>query len=369
MSKLMPWLILIGFFSLLISSVIFISRKITFSLGLESNIPMYVLFSSIVIFFFAAGIAFINATSSMGHLLYQIATITMGVYLFLLMSVLLLSFIHVFYPLKPGLFGIAILAFTLSLSIYGWWNANNVRITKLEVPIAGLEQEIKAVHLTDIHIGHFRTGSYLDQLVDQTNRLKPDVIFITGDYLDSKYALDYKYFAPLRKLNAPVYFVDGNHDHATQTRLIKEMMIKAGVKVLDNQVEEFMGLQIIGLTHMLADRQSFNMHASANNPTISETLPRLNIEKNKPSVLLHHSPDGIKYASKAGIDLYLAGHTHAGQIFPFNFVAALIFDYNKGLHEYENTRIFVSQGTGTFGPPFRLGTQSEMIDILLIPAK
>ncbi len=369
MSKLIPWFILIGFFSLLILSVIFISRKVSFSLGLASNIPMYLLFSGIVIFFLTAGLGLINSTSNSGHLIYQIATISMGVYLFLLMSVLLTTLIHSFYPLKPAYFGLSLLLFTLGISLYGWWNAFDIKTTKLEVPMKGLQQEIKAVHLTDVHIGHFRTGSYLDNLVDQSNQLNPDVVFITRDYLDSKYALDYQYFAPLKNLKAPVYFVDGNHDHATQTRIIKEMMRKAGVRVLDNQVDEFMGLQVIGLTHMLADRESINMHASANNPTISETLPRLSIDKSKPSVLLHHSPDGIKYASKSGVNLYLAGHTHAGQIFPFNYIAALLFDYNKGLHQYENTKIFVSQGTGTFGPPFRLGTRSEVIDIKLIPSE
>jgi len=84
-------------------------------------------------------------------------------------------------------------------------------------------------------------------------------------------------------------------------------------------------------------------------------------------VLLHHSPDGIKYANQHGVDLYLAGHTHAGQLFPIKYIAKLIFDYNKGLRDYNGTKIYVSQGAGTFGPPMRVGTISELTLLKLKP--
>lgn len=231
----------------------------------------------------------------------------------------------------------------------------------------GLAKEMKAVHLTDIHIGHFRTNGFLQQLIDKTNAQNPDVIFITGDYLDSRYALDARYFAPLKQLKAPVCFVDGNHDHATDNDSIAFLMRSAGVKVLENEVITLNGLQIIGLKHMLADRNSLDMHASGHNPTISEILPRLDIDPDKAAVLLHHAPNGIKHANKYGVDLYLAGHTHAGQIFPFNLVANMMFEYNRGLHDFKGTKVYVSEGVGTFGPPFRLGTKSEIISFALSP--
>ena len=118
---------------------------------------------------------------------------------------------------------------------------------------------------------------------------------------------------------------------------------------------------------MMADSNTYNMHAAGNSSTIKGTLERLQVNKNKPAILLHHSPDGIKYASQYGIDLYLAGHTHAGQLFPIKYIAGLIFEYNKGLHEFNGTKLFVSQGAGTFGPPMRVGTISEMTVIDLVP--
>ncbi|MFV0590922.1 MAG: hypothetical protein ACK5M7_06020 [Draconibacterium sp.] len=94
---------------------------------------------------------------------------------------------------------------------------------------------------------------------------------------------------------------------------------------------------------------------------------QLNIFPEQPTVLLHHSPDGIEYANRHGVDLYLAGHTHNGQLFPFNLLVPLFYKYNKGLSDFKGTNIYVSQGAGAFGPPMRVGTISEMPFITLKP--
>ncbi|MDV7187930.1 metallophosphoesterase [Lutibacter sp. TH_r2] len=268
---------------------------------------------------------------------------------------------------SPSIYGFIGFGLACLISVLGYWNASNIRVTPVNIPIQGLNQEVKAVHLTDIHIGHFRTNGFLQKIISKTNAQNPDVIFLTGDYLDSKYALNKKYFEPLKQLKAPIYFVDGNHDHATDNDSIVALMRSVGVKVLENEVTHLNGLQIIGLNYMLADRNSLDMHASGDNPTIAETLPRLDIDREKATVLLHHAPNGIKYANKYGIDLYLAGHTHAGQIFPFNFFSDMMFEYNRGLHDFKGTKVFVSEGVGTFGPPFRIGTKSEIISLTLSP--
>ena len=118
---------------------------------------------------------------------------------------------------------------------------------------------------------------------------------------------------------------------------------------------------------MRADSLASDMHAGGGHETIKTVLPRIQTDPGKPTILLHHSPDGIQYAHEKGVDLYLSGHTHAGQLFPINYIAGLLFKYKKGLHDYKGTRIFVSQGTGTFGPPMRLGTIAEIALITLKP--
>lgn len=217
------------------------------------------------------------------------------------------------------------------------------------------------MHLTDVHIGHFRGKEFLQSIVERTNAANVDVVFMTGDLFDGKVALKRENMEPFKDLNAPIYFIEGNHDNYTGIQQIKSDLRSFGVIVLENEIVDFRGIQIIGLNHMLADNNSANMHAVANGKTVRNVLDSLPLKEDQPSILLHHGPDGIKYAAEHGVDLYLAGHTHAGQIFPANIVANWMFEYNRGLHDYKGTKVFVSQGVGTFGPPMRVGTISEMV--------
>jgi predicted MPP superfamily phosphohydrolase len=203
--------------------------------------------------------------------------------------------------------------------------------------------------------------------VNRTKQLNPDMVFIIGDYLDGKIELKDETFAPLRQLNVPTFFVGGNHDEHTDLEAIKEKMRAAGVKVMENEVVEIENVQVVGLDYMKADDQAFDMHPSTGKQTIKKVLPGLKMNQEKPAILLHHSPVGVKYAKEQGIDLYLAGHVHAGQLFPITIISKLFFPYNSGLYEYEGLKIFVSQGAGTFGAPMRVGTKGEITLIALKP--
>ncbi len=367
--KILPIIILTTFFALVVSVIIYLAKRFAMSFEAVNTLPFYIGFSVVIILFFVAGIVFINSTGAIEHIIFKIAAIVIGVFLFTIFSVIIVDVIGLFIKFSPRTYAISYISLTALITLFGLWNSFNIQNTRLEIPMDGLTENIKAVHLTDIHIGHFRTNGFLDKMIEKTNAENPDVIFITGDYLDSRYALDNKYFEPLQKLNAPVYFVDGNHDKATNNESINSLMRKNGINVLENKVMHFKGLQIVGLMHMIADNHSFDIHASGQNQTIESVLPQLNIDRNKASVILHHAPNGIKYAQQNGIGLYLAGHTHAGQLFPFNFIASMMFEYNRGLHDYKGTKVFVSEGIGTFGPPFRLGTKSEIVTLNLTPKR
>jgi predicted MPP superfamily phosphohydrolase len=193
------------------------------------------------------------------------------------------------------------------------------------------------------------------------------VVFFTGDLLDGKIGLVEESMQPLKDLNAPIYFVEGNHDKYTGVNAIKKYLTDIGVNVLTNEVADWNGLQIIGLNHMIADSTAYDMHAEQGRLSVRTALETLEFDESKPVILLHHGPAGIKHATNAGVDLYLAGHTHGGQIFPATLVARAIFEYNKGLHRYQDTYVYVCQGTGTFGPPMRVGTKSEMTILTLKP--
>jgi predicted MPP superfamily phosphohydrolase len=308
-----------------------------------------------------------NSTSFSGNIVYIISAVTMGVVLYILLSVLFIDFINLFVKIPPLTMGLLALSITLLVSVYGMLNSWNLKVTRQEVSIKGLIKPVRAMHLSDIHIGHFRGKKFLQNIVNKTNEQNVDVVFITGDLFDGRIRLTKDELAPLTQLKAPVYFIEGNHDRYTGVNVIKDYLRQLHINVLENEIANFGELQVIGLNHMLADSAAYNMHAAGNSSTIKGTLENLPVNKNKPAILLHHSPDGIKYASQNGIDLYLAGHTHAGQLFPIKYIAGLIFEYNKGLHEFNGTKLFVSQGAGTFGPPMRVGTISEMTVIDLVP--
>jgi uncharacterized protein len=367
MKHLLPYLFLILFLGILISANIYLARRFNFYFSIENTRLFYFIFPGLTLLMLFGVMPFSNSTSIIGNLIYIISATTMGVVLYLLLSVLVVDVINLIVAIPPKKMGLSVLSITLLVVVFGMLNSWNVQVTKQEVSIKGLTKPVRAMHLSDIHIGHFRGKNFLQKIVDKTNAQNVDVVFITGDLFDGRFHLTKDDLEPLTQLKAPVYFIEGNHDRYTGVKIIKDYLRELNVTVLENEIANFGEFQIIGLNHMQADSMSYNMHAAGNSSTIKGTLENLPILKNKPAILLHHSPDGIEYASQNAIDLYLAGHTHAGQLFPIKYIASLIFRYNKGMHEFNGTKLFVSQGVGTFGPPMRVGTISEITVINLVP--
>jgi len=355
------------FLSILVGANIYLGRRFAWYFNLEHTRPLVWGFASLTVFMILGLALFTNATGLTGQLIYASAAILMGFMLYLLLSVLLADLAHLFIRMKPLYFGLAALLLATLVSVYGIINAFNIRTNEMELEIEGLTRELRLMHWTDIHLGHFRGAGFLHKLVDRTNEQKADVVLITGDLFDGKIRFGDASLESLRQLEAPVYFVAGNHDGYSGVEIVKKGLREVGVHVLSNQVALEGELQIIGLNHMLADDNSVNMHASGELPSISKILPGIKTEANRPTILMHHSPDGIQYAHEKGVDLYLSGHTHAGQLFPVNLIGELIYTYNKGLHDYRGTKIFVGEGAGTFGPPMRIGTHSTITVISLKP--
>lgn len=368
MKALIPLVFLIVFLGILASANIYMSKRFAFFFEIDKTWILYMISSFISVYMIFGVMAFSNSASALGSFVYKSAAVFMGIFLYYLLTVLVLHIVQIFVQWPSQTFGLLSLGITMQIIIFAMWHAFDVKVTHVDVPISGLKSEIRAVHISDVHIGHFRGKDFLQLVVDKTNREQPDVVFITGDLFDGKINLDKESLSPLAQLSVPVFFVDGNHDKYTGEKAIKVLLRKLGVHVLENEVAHFHELQIIGLNHMHADNETRNMHASGS-LTIKDVFAKLPMDKNMPTVLLHHSPDGIKYADMYGVDLYLAGHTHAGQLFPINYIAEMMFPYNRGLHQYGHTKIYVSEGVGTFGPPMRLGTKSEIISFRFLPDK
>ena len=360
MRKFIPWLILITFLGVLTGANVYLAHRFNLYFGIEKTMVLHFIFPALTLFMLFGMMPLSNTTSRLGSYAYISAATITGIMLYLLLSVLAVDIAGFFTDFPPRIYGFTALAITFLISVFGIINSWNIQVTKKEVKIEGLTKTVRAMHLSDIHIGHFRGKKFLQQIVRKTNKAKVDVVFITGDLFDGRIRLSQETLEPLKHLIVPVFFVEGNHDRYTGVETIKKLLRQTGIRVLENEMVNWSDFQIIGLNHMKADSHTYNMHAAGNHSTIKGTLENLAPDKNKPSILLHHSPDGIQYAGKNGIDLYLSGHTHAGQLFPIKYIASMIFDYNKGIHRFNGTTIFVSQGAGTFGPPMRVGTKSEI---------
>lgn len=348
------------FFMLLILGIlaganIYLSRRFAWYFQAGQIWPLYVGFALLTLFMIAGIVAFTNATGIAGHLMYITGATLVGLMLYLLLSVLVVDVVRMVVKLQPRIYGFTVLFMTLLVSVYGILNAFNVHIKEIEVEIPQLKQEVRVMHLTDIHLGHFRGPRFLQKLVDITNGQRVDMVLITGDLFDGRIRFCDECLDPMKKLNAPAYFVEGNHDGYSGVERVKSGLRKVGVTVLSNEIVSQGEIQIIGLNHMSA--------------AIKSILPGIPTDPEKPLILLHHSPHGIEYAKQKGVDLYLAGHTHAGQLFPVNHIGNLIYRYNKGLHDFEGTKIYVGEGAGTFGPPMRIGTHSAVTIIKLSPGK
>ncbi len=367
MKYLVPVIIMLVFLGIIAFASIYLSNRLAWVLSIEHKNWMTLVIGLFPALLFVALFGLSNATSPLLSMLYQFAAFMIGAILYLLMMTLVVNLVHLIHPLSPAVFGWVSLVLTLLFMVYGVWNARTITTKEITLSLPGLEQETQLLQLSDLHIGHFRGKKYMERIVNLGKKKDPDIVVITGDLFDGRIRMKKESIAPLDAFDVPIYYVEGNHDGYTGMLEIKEMLKEMGVKILDNTVITSNGIQLVGLKHMRADSKSNSFHGVHNGNTIKEVLPNLKINKDFPSVLLHHSPDGIAYAEEAGIDLYLAGHTHGGQFFPVTLLNDLLFKYNRGVYRYRDTAIFVSTGSGTFGPPIRIGTRSMITLIHLKP--
>ena len=290
--------------------------------------------------------------------LYLLASIWLG-FMLLLVTLLVLS-----EPLRlvPGCArpwaGWTLLAAALALTVVGMVNATSIVVRQVVVPLAGLTRDMRLVQLSDIHVGTIHGAAYLERIVEMTNQLDPEVVCITGDMFDGIGPISPEILAPLRQLSAPVLFVMGNHEKYAGSDRIGALLEGVGVDVVRNALRRVGPLQIAGVDYPERENQK-------DNPVVG-TLP---IVPEVPCVLLYHVPAGLEDARQAGVDLQLSGHTHDGQFFPFNYLTRLFFPLSQGLFRVGAMHLYVSAGTGTWGPPLRLGSRSEVTCVRLVPAQ
>ncbi len=235
----------------------------------------------------------------------------------------------------------------------------NITVKIKNLPAAWQGKTI--VQLADIHLGHVHGLTFLRDMVDKTNAQNPDLILITGDLFDGMDGDLNIFVEPLNSLRAKnsVFFVTGNHEAYVGLGRALAALHQTNIKILANEVVDVSGLQIVGLDYSLLNDSTGFTGQSSDEGKIINSLS--GFDRNKPSLLMYHAPINIEQAVASGINFQLAGHTHHGQIWPFNFFTWLIYgQYDYGLNILGDFSIYTTNGIGTWGPPMRTGNTPEI---------
>ncbi len=262
---------------------------------------------------------------------------------------------------------LGIVAVSATLTGYGIFEARRKpAIRQLSIPIPALPddlQGLRIVQISDIHAGLTIRRDWIETVVDEVNRLQPDLIAFTGDLADGSVpALSYD-VEPLNRLQAAYgkFFITGNHEYYSGALDWVEKVRDLGFTVLNNEqhvtTKGSGRILLAGVTDISA-AQFVPEHRSD---------PQKVLENPPPSdvtIFLAHQPRSLHQAARFGFDLMLSGHTHGGQFIPWNWFAALGQPFVKGLHRAQTGKgegwVYVSVGTGYWGPPLRVNTRSEI---------
>lgn len=232
---------------------------------------------------------------------------------------------------------------------WGIYSAHRIHIIKFSIVSEKIKQPVRLVQISDVHIGS-RRASYLEKVMKLVDTQKPNILAITGDLIDENVlSTD---LLPLSNLKYPVFYCSGNHERYVDYKSVIDNIAEQGVNVLSDHFTSCLGLRMIGIE----DRQNVLEAEHA-----LERIHGSELADNTPfSVLLYHQPDLWDSAKRHGIDLMLSGHTHKGQVWPFGLLVRSRYRYVAGLFKSASSHLYVSQGTGTWGPIMRLGTRCEI---------
>lgn len=267
---------------------------------------------------------------------------------------------------------VALVAAVLVVTLFGLLNARRTaRVVERDIAISNLPSALvgfSIVQLSDIHVGPTIKQGYIDAMVKRANGLSADLIVITGDLVDGSVAELAEDIAPLAQLRARhgVYVVTGNHEYyAGADSWIAEFQRLGMMVLLNRHVQLEQGgasLVLAGIADYSAElfrpsHRSDPIAAFAGAPT------------DVPRILLAHQPRSAKAARDAGCDLQLSGHTHGGQFWPWMHFVRWQQPWVAGLQRVGDMQIYISRGTGYWGPPLRFGAPSEITRIRLVTAE
>ncbi len=250
--------------------------------------------------------------------------------------------------------------------IIGNINANRIRTTHLTIQVFKKHpapDTLRIALITDIHLGTIIQNSFLEKIVERVNREKPDLILLGGDIIDEDInsVIEGKMGSILHRFQTPlgVYAITGNHEYISrEVKMAEKYLRDAGIIMLRDSTI------IIDNKILLAGRE--DRASRVFKGYIRKSIPALihpYKTENYLSILLDHQPFHLEEAEQAGFDLQLSGHTHHGQMFPFQFITNRVYEKSWGYYRKGKTHYYISCGVGTWGPRIRLGNHPEIVII------
>ena len=319
----------------------------------------------LLIIFLCCALAFLGAfflrqahlPSTLAQLIEQVGTGWLVFTLYMVIALFLLDLLKICRLQLPYGFHFALFA-VLCLLAYGNYHYMHpvVREVNRIIPKAllGEEQSLRIVTISDVHLGYATNKKMLRRYIQQINALRPDLVLIGGDLVD--HAIEPLWQEgmqeELSQIYTPLgtYFVPGNHDFMSDIHEVERFIAETPIVMLrDSVVRLPNGLQLVGRDDR---RNSHRKSLAALTTSLDQTLPIL---------LVDHQPYDLTATAQAGVDLQFSGHTHRGQIWPMSLLVDRMFEWSYGSKVIGDCLIYVSSGLSLWGPPFRIGTDSEIV--------
>jgi len=267
----------------------------------------------------------------------------------------------------PALIGGICFGAVFLLHLYGTVKSQRPEVKEVKIPfstIPGFRADFwkgkKIAFVSDLQLGNIYREKFTARVAQKIKEIDPYAVFIGGDLYDGVVCDEKKLIEPLNALHPAggTFFITGNHEYYLPDVPAALAVIRAaGVTVLDDKKIDIGGIDLIGVDYRSSHKRE----------DFKKALEKIGVDRSKPSILLKHEPIDLDVAEEAGVSLDISGHTHHGQIFPLMFFTRQIYkglDY--GLKRLGNMQVFTSSGAGTWGPPLRLGTKSEIVLIEFI---
>lgn len=260
--------------------------------------------------------------------------------------------------------GLSVILIVSLIVFLGNLNKRDIKIKELEIDLPkgnSKISELNVVMASDIHLSPIDGERLLSRIVEKMNSLNPDIILLAGDIVDDKAViLDQRNIGESFKRLKPkygVYSINGNHEFINEVESSVKYAEQFGIKFLRDSYE------LIDSSFYVIGREDSSMiqFTGKQRKSLNEIVK--NLDHEYPKILLDHTPFKLEQAEQNGIDLQLSGHTHHGQIWPANIITSMIYELSWGYLKKGKTHYYVSSGAGTWGPPVRTGSSSEIVNL------